>query len=137
MQINLDEKFSEFSLDIIKMQKNFAASVSALRISLEAQQNDTMTSVLSLIDILDYVERLIEQDTSSSLERVAKKIKRSLGEKGIQAYDVQTVSAQHCRVVDTQNVPELPVGSVLRVVKKGYKTESTIVRLAEVVSNKH
>jgi molecular chaperone GrpE len=102
-------------------------------------QNDKCFSTIveGILETLDMCERLQEQEESTQLRRVIRKLQRVLSDQGIESIQIDQVDPLLCRVVETTTDPSKPSGAILRTLRRGYRKGDKVVRPADVLSNRH
>jgi len=98
--------------------------------------------LLEIISVLDALEDLVKRETDAtreepkSLERVCRKVRRLLESRGVTLITFPANKAQIglAKIVETQPSSEVPEGTILGEVRKGYTRTGQVLRPAELIT---
>lgn len=144
---------------MIDMIKNyftlFQKEIVELKQSLVEEKQESFRKereiLLELFETIDALDILLEnlrhkknQDISlkrtiKNIESISRKILRILQKRGIDVIEFPDNKAAFgkCKIVDTQNIPELAEETIIKIVKIGFGKGDEIIRPADVITVKY
>ena len=147
-QITENQK-NELIEEIARLKFEEASLKQKIRQEKQSKEVEMSAFLLELLEVIDSLERLLESfetnDTSSTeyyqrLHRVIgfiyRKLLNILAKQGIEPIETeegQLLDIALCRVVSSLETTDLPNGSLVTLIKRGYFYKKNVLRSAEVI----
>ena len=144
MKEKIQNYFTIFQKEIVELKRKLAEEKQE---SFKKEQ-EILFDVFETIDAFDnLLENLKNKEnpdislkrTIKNIESIRRKILRILEKRGILKIEFPENKAVFglCKIIDTQNIPELAEEAIIKVVKNGFRKEDEIIRPAEVITVKY
>ena len=107
-----------------------------LKQSQESSRGNRIKMILDVLEIFDVLACSEGQDLSSREKKILRRMKRHLDEWGVVETKCERLDPNFMKVVETRWDSEKESNAVLEVLRSGYQLGDSVIRLAEVVTNR-